>query len=265
MIRVARALVVREFIERTRDRWVLVISVLFALLAAGVSLYARGADTHAAYLAGPSLVTLTSLLVPLVALILGHDAIAGERERNTLGLLLSLPISKLNIVVAKFLGRLVALATAIGVGLGVAVLIAPAAERGILLQLFIPTLLLGAAFLAAGLVISASVTRLATATSLVVACWFVFVFFYDLGLLALLVGTDGAIGDAWIARLVELNPVGLYRMEMMATFAGPAMFQDLGIDMASIQGAGLVLRWSLAILIPLGLSGLLLSLRKVER
>ena len=35
MIRVARALVVREFIERTRDRWVLVISVLFALLAAG--------------------------------------------------------------------------------------------------------------------------------------------------------------------------------------------------------------------------------------
>ena len=265
MNRVVRALAVREFVERTRDRWVLVISVLFALLAAGVSLYARGADTNAAYLAGPSLVTLTSLLVPLVALILGHDAIAGERERNTLGLLLSLPISKRDVVLAKFVGRLAALATAIGVGLGAAVLIAPAGERIVLLQLIVPTLLLGAAFLAAGLLISALVARLATATSLVVATWFALVFFYDLGLLALLIGTDGAIGDTWIARLVELNPVGLYRIQMMQAFAGAATFQDMGVAVAGVGPAGLIVRWALAILIPLALSGTLLSLRKVER
>ena len=67
MGRVGRALVWHEFRERTRDRWVLVISILFALLASGVGLYGRGAEAEAARLAGPSLVTLASLLVPLVA------------------------------------------------------------------------------------------------------------------------------------------------------------------------------------------------------
>jgi Cu-processing system permease protein len=95
MGRVARALVWHEFSERARDRWVLVISILFALLASGVGLYGRGAEAEVAKLAGPSLVTLASLLVPLVALVLSHDAIVGEQERNTLGLLLSLPVSRI--------------------------------------------------------------------------------------------------------------------------------------------------------------------------
>jgi hypothetical protein len=38
MGRVARALIWHEFLERTRDRWVAVVSVLFALLASAVGL-----------------------------------------------------------------------------------------------------------------------------------------------------------------------------------------------------------------------------------
>jgi Cu-processing system permease protein len=94
MGRVGRALIWHELLERTRDRWVVVISLLFALLATGVGLYGRSAETDVAKLTGPSLVTLASLLVPLVALVLSHDAIVGERERNTLGLLLSLPVGR---------------------------------------------------------------------------------------------------------------------------------------------------------------------------
>ena len=138
MGRVARALVVHELSERTRDRWVLVISVLFALLASGVSLYGRSADATASKLTGPSLVTLVGLLVPLVALVLGHDAVVGERERNTLGLLLSLPVNKTEVILAKFTGRLLALAAAIAIGLGAAVAMASADNRGVLMQLFAP-------------------------------------------------------------------------------------------------------------------------------
>ena len=97
MGRVGRALIWHELLERTRDRWVLVISVLFALLASGVGLYGRSAEADVAKLTGPSLVTLASLLVPLVALVLSHDAIVGERERNTLGLLLSLPVGRFEV------------------------------------------------------------------------------------------------------------------------------------------------------------------------
>ena len=112
MGRVGRALVWHELLERTRDRWVLVISLLFALLATGVGLYGRSAEADVAKLTGPSLVTLASLLVPLVALVLSHDAIVGERERNTLGLLLSLPVGRFEVVAAKLVGRSLALAIA---------------------------------------------------------------------------------------------------------------------------------------------------------
>ena len=39
-----------------------------------------------------SLVSLVIYLVPLIALILGFDAIVGERERGSLDLLLSMPL-----------------------------------------------------------------------------------------------------------------------------------------------------------------------------
>jgi len=261
----ARALIWSEFVERTRDRWVLVISLTFTVLASGVSLYARGAEANAAYLSGPSLVTLTSLFVPLVALVLGHDAIVGERERNTLGLLLSLPVSRVEVVLAKYIGRLVALSVSVSLGLGVAVLIAEASQRQVLIELIGPTLVLGAAFLSLGMLISSFSERQATATSLVVASWFSLVFFYDLGLLALLVGTDGAVEQEVIVQLVQANPVGLYRIQMMQIFAGVEVFSDLGIAQASLRGSTLWLRWLGVCAGPLLLSALLLQLRKVER
>jgi len=263
MGRVGRALVWHEFRERTRDRWVLVISVLFALLASGVGLYGRGAEAEAAKLAGPSLVTLASLLVPLVALVLSHDAIVGERERNTLGLLLSLPVSRVEVVIAKFIGRGMALVLAVSLGLGAAILASDPAEASTLLALIGPTILLGLAFLSLGLLISSGARRQATAASLVVVVWFGLVFFYDLGLLGLLVVTDGALSDSTLSALVVSNPAGLYRVQMMQAFAGPDMLQDLGL------GAGLPnVRWTWALwlawlAIPTALSGALLSRRKV--
>jgi Cu-processing system permease protein len=265
MGRVARALVVHELFERTRDRWVLVISVLFALLASAVSVYARSAEASAAQLAGPSLVTLTSLLVPLVALVLGHDAIVGERERNTLGLLLSLPVSKLEVVIAKFIGRMFALAAAVGLGLGAAILLAPEGHGQVLAQLIFPTMLLGWSFLAIGVLISTVVRRQITAASLVVSTWFVAVFFYDLGLLGLMVATDGAVSNVTVANLVVANPAGLFRLEMMSRFAGPAVLENLGMTIVLPQPWAIAMMWCAWIIGPVLVSGLLLGRQKVMR
>jgi Cu-processing system permease protein len=263
MGRVGRALVWHEFRERTRDRWVLVISVLFALLASAVGLYGRGAEAEAAKLAGPSLVTLASLLVPLVALVLSHDAIVGERERNTLGLLLSLPVRRFEVVVAKFVGRGMALILAVGLGLGAAIVASDPAEAATLAALIGPTLLLGLAFLALGMLISAAAKRQATAASIVVVVWFGFVFFYDLGLLGLLVVTDGAVSDAAVSALVVSNPAGLYRVQMMQAFAGPDPLQDLGLGVGLPGPGWTAALWLAWLAVPTALSGVLLSRRKV--
>ncbi|MDH5490407.1 MAG: ABC transporter permease [Myxococcales bacterium] len=265
MIRVARALLLHELMERTRDRWVLVISVLFALLASAVSLYGERSGGNAAALTGPSLVTLASLFVPLVALVLSHDAIVGERERNTLGLLLSLPVSRGEVVVAKFLGRGLALTLAVLVGIGAAALLAGSGEAGVLLSLLGPTLLLGLAFLSIGMLISALVTRQVAAASLVVVIWFLFVFFYDLALLGALVMTDGAISQQTIANLVAGNPAGLYRVVMMSRLSGPEVLEGLGMTASLPSQTGEALIWGAWILMPLVLSGWVLGAKKVAR
>ena len=263
MGRVGRALVWHELLERTRDRWVLVISMLFALLASGVGLYGRSAEAEIAKLTGPSLVTLASLLVPLVALVLSHDAIVGERERNTLGLLLSLPVGRFEVVAAKLLGRSLALAAAVGMGLGAAMLVSEPEGARTLLALMGPTLLLGLAFLSMGLLISTVTRRQATAASVVVVVWFGLVFFYDLGLLGLLVITDGGIPQAAVTALVVGNPAGLYRVQMMHTFAGPEVLQDLGLTTGLPGTTTTWLIWGSWLLVPALISGALLSRRKV--
>ena len=256
MGRVARALLWHELVERTRDRWVLVISALFAALSAAVSLYARSAQASASSLTGPSLVTLVSLFIPLVALVLGHDAIVGERERNTLGLLLSLPVSRFEVVIAKFLGRLLALFFAIAIGLGGAILVAPPGEGSVLAALLTPTSLLGAAFLALGVLISALTKRQLGAASAVVATWFLLVFFYDLALLGLLVLTDGELSQRAVSTLVMLNPAGLFRLRLMERFAGPEVLGNLGLVVplpGAVLSGAIFAAW---IVVPIALSGL---------
>lgn len=261
--RVGLALAWHELQERLRDRWVIVISVLFALLASAVGVYGRSAEAEVAKLTGPSLVTLATLLVPLVALVLAHDAIVGERERNTLGLLLSLPVGRFEVVFAKLLGRSVALVVAVAVGIGAAVAVGPAEEVPALLALAGPTMLLGLAFLSIGLLVSSVTRRQVTAASLVVIVWFGLVFFYDLGLLGLLVVTDGGLPQDAVTALVVANPAGLYRVQMMYDFAGPDALRELGLA-ANLPSpriiAGVWLAW---LGLPPLLSGMLLAWRKV--
>lgn len=263
MGRVGRALIRHELLERMRDRWVLAISMLFALLASGVGLYGRSAEAEVAKLTGPSLVTLASLLVPLVALVLSHDAIVGERERNTLGLLLSLPVGRFEVVAAKLVGRSLALAAAVGLGLGAAMLVSDPGEAHALLTLMGPTLLLGLAFVSMGLLISTVTRRQATAASIVVVVWFGFVFFYDLGILGLLVLTDGGLPQSAVSALVVGNPAGLYRVQMMHAFAGSDVLQDLGLTTGLPATATTWLLWCSWLIVPAVISGALLSRRKV--
>jgi hypothetical protein len=60
--------------------------------------------------------------VPLLALLMSFDAIAGEVERGTLPLLLTYPVSRLKILLGKLLAHIAILALATGLGYGLAAL-----------------------------------------------------------------------------------------------------------------------------------------------
>lgn len=260
--RVARALMVHELVERLRDRWVLVSTGLFVLLASGVGLYGRGAEESAAAVTAPSLVTLATFLVPLLALVLGHDAIVGERERHTLGLLFSLPAGRGEILVAKYLGRAAALSLAIVLGLGAAAAVLQGGQRAALLSLIVPTIALGATFLSLGVLISTLSRRHATAASLAVATWFLLVLFWDLGLLAAMVATDGGLSQSVVAAAAVANPAGLYRLGLLVELTGASDLESLGLSVG-LPGPGVrAALWATWILGPLALGAAMLGRRR---
>jgi Cu-processing system permease protein len=162
-------------------------------------------------------------------------------------------------------GRLLALVAALCAGLALAVVGAGAASRGALLSLLGPCVALGAAFLSLGVFVSTLTRRQIGAASAVVAIWFFLVVLYDLGLLGLLVLSDGALGKTAVAHLVIANPVGLFRLQMLAVFGATDALAGLGIAVPSPRSLTAILLWLGWIIVPLLFSGAVLSWRKSDR
>ena len=91
-----RVIAAKEWRERIRNWWVLAVAVIFALFALAIAYFGSAQQGtvgfHGIDVTIASLVSLVIYLVPLIAMILGYDAIVGERERGSLELLLSMPI-----------------------------------------------------------------------------------------------------------------------------------------------------------------------------
>ena len=123
MIRPVLVLAAEEFQEGLRNRWVISALLLLATLAFSLALLGSSpiGETRASALnvTTVSLASLSVYLIPLIALTLSYDSIVGERERGTLLLLMTYPISRWQIVVGKFAGHFSIIAVAIVIGYGV--------------------------------------------------------------------------------------------------------------------------------------------------
>ena len=116
----------KEIQEGLRNRWVLAMTMLLAALALTLTFLGSAptgnVGVRALDVVIVSLSSLTIFLLPLVALLISHDAIVGEMERGTMLLLLSYPVSRRQVVFGKFVGHLAILAFATVLGYGAAAL-----------------------------------------------------------------------------------------------------------------------------------------------
>lgn len=227
----------KELSDGLRNRWLLAISLLFALLAVGIAWLGAAASGQLGFTSIPatvaSLASLATFLMPLIALLLAYDAIVGEDEAGTLMLLLTYPLGRGQILLGKFLGHglILALATLIGFGsaaLAIAVLVEDV-ELSLLLWAFgrfmISSVLLGWVFLALAYVLSSKASEKSTAAGLALGVWFLFVLVFDLGLLALLVLSEGKFNPDLLPWMLLLNPTDIYRLINLSGFenGGSAM------------------------------------------
>ena len=216
-----------EFRIALRNRWVAISIAMMALFslvlsAAGSSATGTiGADRLSVVVA--SLTSLAVYLVPLVALLMSFDAIAGEVERGTLPLLLTYPVSRTEILLGKLFAHLAILALALATGYGIAAAAAlsvdPEAIAGLpaLWRLMWSSVLLGATFLGVGYAISALARRSSGAAGLAIGIWLGLIVLYDLGLLAAIVADNGGVFTTRFFPLALLaNPADAFRLFNLA-------------------------------------------------
>lgn len=240
-------LAAKEFRDRLRNRWVLAVALVFTVFSLVIA-YFGGAQQGQLGLRSieftiTSLVSLVIYLIPLIALLLGFDAIVGERERGSLDLLLALPITRLELLLGKYLGLAAALtlSTLVGFGLVAVLLYQQFSWPGLYhyLGFMISSVLLGLAFLSLAVLMSVVARERTRASGLAIAMWFFFVLVFDLLLLGALVATGGSYGGDAFAYLLLLNPADVFRILNVFSLEDVRTLYGLG----SIVPAALAKPW----------------------
>ncbi|MCO6412530.1 MAG: ABC transporter permease subunit [Thiogranum sp.] len=220
----------KEFRDGLRNRWVLAITLVFALLAVGLSYFGAAASGSVGFTSlATTIVSLASLaifLIPLIALLLSYDSIVGEEEQGTLLLLLTYPLTPAQLLIGKFTGHaaILAVSTLLGFG-GAGLLIGVLSDQVASFELWhafgffiLSATLLGWCFIAIAQLLSVLVGEKSRAAGLALICWFWFVLVFDLLLLGVLVMGEGRSGGQWLAWLLLLNPTDVFRLANLAGF-----------------------------------------------
>ena len=130
-----RAVAEKDFRDAIRSRLLLVLTGLFALFSAGAAYLVTEIDPpgQAAFtgevttvLLISGLVSATAVFIPIVSIAVAYRSLAGERDSGSLKLLLSLPNSRRDVVLGKFLGRSGVVAVALFVGFAVGIVVTAA-------------------------------------------------------------------------------------------------------------------------------------------
>jgi Cu-processing system permease protein len=267
----------KEVHQAVRNRWVLASTLLLAGLSLSLT-FLGSAPTGAVGVRAldvviVSLSSLTIFLIPLIALLISHDAIVGDMERGTMLLLLSYPVARWQVLLGKFVGHLavLAFATCLGYGIAVAALIASGSRVdsdsfAAFAAMIGSSVLLGAVFVAIGYLVSALVRDRGTAAGICIGLWLLFVLIYDMALLGLLAVDQGrSISSAAVDAMLLLNPTDTYRLFNLTGFANVSTFAGMaGLAQSTTLSATLLLftllLWTA---VPLGLAALAFSRREL--
>jgi Cu-processing system permease protein len=268
---------VKEIQESLRNWWVLSTTLLLAALALTLTFLGSAptgsVGVRALDIVIVSLSSLTIFLLPLIALLISHDAIVGEIERGTMLLLLSYPVGRWQVLLGKFAGHLAILAFAIVLGYGAAALALVTTGAAIDTESWAAfgkmigsSILLGATFIALGYLISSLVPARGTAAGIAVGIWLLLVLIYDMALLGLLVVDQGRFISAdTLNVLLLLNPTDVYRMFNLAGSANVSLFSGMAglADTMTLNPGILLMALAAWAALPLALAAFVLSRREL--
>lgn len=217
----------KDFRDAIRSRMLLALTVLFAVFTIG-SAYV---STQIPELIGTSgnqstvnivlgLLSPAGLLIPIIGLLVGYKAVAGERESGSLKCLLALPHTRRDVVFGKVIGRtgVVAVSIIIGFAVGIVVLYVLANSFSPMnyVVFVITTILLGTVFISLSIGLSSATASTTRAAWGAFGLFLLFQFVWGLTNTLLLFFITGSIVPEmpppdWYLLLSRLNPKSAYQ------------------------------------------------------
>ncbi len=248
----------KELRDAVRSRWLLAFAVTFALVALALSLIqSRGGDigSQGFNRTTAGLINLCLLLVPLLGLVLGAGAIAGERDRGTLASLRAQPISTAELMLGKYAGLTIAVWMAIALGFGVAglimALVQPLTDIGHYVLFVALSAGLASTMLSLGMLVSVLSDGRMKALAGAIVSWFVLVLFYDLGAIGLALSISSSGRTLMLAVLA--NPVESTRILAVLSLEpdlqvlgplGSYMANEVGVATSALLLLGALAVWT---------------------
>ena len=212
----------KEIMDNIRNKWIIVLSFIFALLTLVTSyfgsIFSTGWQDLGATISG--MMSLVQFLIPIIALILGYAAIIGEIERGSMSALLSQPITRLEILLGKFIGLGSILAFTIIIGFGIAGIVisfnVPDVNFANYLIFIGSTILIGLVFLSISLFFSTIFKKRTTAIGGAIFLWFLFNMILPMifvGIAVASIGIENLMSGelpSWYYILTLSNPISIY-------------------------------------------------------
>jgi Cu-processing system permease protein len=254
----------KEIMDNIRNKWIIILSVIFALLTVVVSYfgsyYSEGWQDLGATISG--MMSLVQFLVPIIALVLGYAAIIGEIERGSMSALLSQPTSRLEIILGKFigLGAIISITVIIGFGIGGIIIALNVSDTNYVdyLIFIFSTILLGLVFLSLAIFFSTLFKKRSTAMGGAIFLWFFFNMILPIiltGILLMGMGISGILEGTipeWYYYISLINPLSIFS-NLNSIALNLSFGQQISITYPSIFSgelmAGLLIVWILVFLI----------------
>jgi len=222
----------KEFLDNIRNKWVILLTIIFVILIVVFS-YVAGGQTGGDTFGNMQntvfgLVGISSLLIPLIAIILGFSTISGEAESGALYVVLSYPIRRIEVLLGKLLGLGLVITTSIflGFGLGGIVIALTVGTQSFVgyIAFILLSVFLGFTYLSLSICISAYCKRRITSIGggILVFFWSMI---YGSILMAILFATGGSMEDImagnipdWFFNSVVFSPSDLHQTAVQRAF-----------------------------------------------
>jgi Cu-processing system permease protein len=243
----------KEIMDNVRNRWIIIVTIIFAILTIAMSAFGSfiSEGWQDLGITITLMMSIVQLLVPIIGLMLGYAAIIGEIEKGSMSALLSLPVTRLEVVIGKFLGLGGVLSFSIIVGFGIA---------GIVIGIMVPnvdfleylafigaTILVGLVYLNVALFFSTLFKKRSSALGGAIFLWFFFNMILPIILLGI-AAAGQAFGDImqgnipqWYFAVELINPMSVY-VYLVTLSVGPIASAQgfLNLNLPSYYSPGLM-------------------------